>query len=204
MITTILSDIGNVVAFYDNDKAMECLAVLSGTTKIMARSAVFDGDPSVFTRFMTGEFDRHDFRRLVCERMAMAEPIPADLFDEGFGDVFTINKHVCAEWNSQRARGRKIVAVSNMEPIRYEWLQRMGVDTLFDHVLLSCDEKMVKPSQRLLIRALDRAGAKPWNSVFIDDQAKNMPPAEQIGINCHLYKDAEGLAAFLKEVGLND
>jgi putative hydrolase of the HAD superfamily len=203
-ITTILSDIGNVVAMYDDAKADSRLAELCGRPAAMVRAAIHDGSPSVFRRFMTGEFDRDRFRRLVCEGLGIPEStVPQDRFEHAFGDVFTPNGDVMTGWQSlRRDMHVTITAVSNMDPIRWQRLERMGIPLVFDHLVLSFEEKLVKPSEELLLRALERSGAKAEETLFVDDQAKNFPPAAALGIPTHLYTDASRLWEEIGRLGV--
>jgi FMN phosphatase YigB (HAD superfamily) len=202
-ITTILSDIGNVVAMYDDPKANDRLAALASRPAVMVRECVHGGAPSVFRRFMAGEFDRHDFRLLVCDALGIPDGIPQDRFEQAFGDVFTLNADVANGWKLMRRElGVTVTAVSNMDPIRWQRLERMGVPQIFDHLVLSFEEKLVKPSEELMLRALERSGAKAEETLFVDDQEKNFPPAAALGITTHLFTDAFRLWMEIGRVGI--
>jgi len=84
-------------------------------------------------------------------------------------------------------------------PFRAEWPQ------LFDRfrdVVVSGDEKLLKPDAAIYHLALARFGLEPHEAVFIDDNAANVAGAEALGIRSIHFKDAESTRRELAEAGL--
>lgn len=63
-------------------------------------------------------------------------------------------------------------------------------DTLFDHVLLSEDLGMRKPSKAIYAHALAVAGVAGPEAVFVDDLDRNCAGAERLGMRAILHRDA--------------
>jgi putative hydrolase of the HAD superfamily len=55
-------------------------------------------------------------------------------------------------------------------------------DELFDGIVISANEGMRKPSQRMYELGAERAGAEPHACVYVDDLAFNLTPAESLGM----------------------
>ena len=72
----------------------------------------------------------------------------------------------------------------------------------FKDIVVSGEEKMLKPDPALYYRALDRFGLKPADALFIDDRAINDEGAEAVGMRAHLFTGAEQLRRRLEGDGL--
>ncbi|MFL6843272.1 MAG: HAD family hydrolase [Allosphingosinicella sp.] len=72
----------------------------------------------------------------------------------------------------------------------------------FRGILVSGEEKLLKPDPAIYYRALDRFGLKAEEALFVDDRAINVEGAEAVGMHGHLFTDAEGLRQRLRAEGL--
>ncbi len=72
----------------------------------------------------------------------------------------------------------------------------------FKDIVVSGEEKMLKPDPAIYYLALDRFGLKPAEALFIDDRAINVEGAEAIGMRGHLFTDADDLRRRLEAEGL--
>jgi 2-haloacid dehalogenase len=72
----------------------------------------------------------------------------------------------------------------------------------FRDIVVSGEEKMLKPDPAIYYRALERFGLKPDEALFIDDRLINVEGARAVGMRAHLFTGAEGLRARLVEEGL--
>jgi 2-haloacid dehalogenase len=72
----------------------------------------------------------------------------------------------------------------------------------FRDIVVSGEEKLLKPDPALYYRALDRFGLKPAEALFIDDRAINVEGAEAVGMHGHLFTGAEALRRRLEADGL--
>ena len=71
----------------------------------------------------------------------------------------------------------------------------------FRDIVVSGDEKMVKPDPAIYRLALDRFGLKAEETVFVDDNADNVAGAAALGIHAIRFTDAPALRAELKTLG---
>jgi 2-haloacid dehalogenase len=72
----------------------------------------------------------------------------------------------------------------------------------FRDILVSGEEKLLKPDPEIYYRALHRFGLKPNEALFIDDRQINVDGAEAVGMHAHLFTGAEDLRARLEREGL--
>src|SRR5437867_5769470 len=70
---------------------------------------------------------------------------------------------------AMRAGGLRLTVVSNANGTLSAHMARLGLDTMVDCVLDSCDEKVEKPDPRLFRIALDRSRARPETTIHVGD-----------------------------------
>jgi len=68
--------------------------------------------------------------------------------------------------------------------MKTDWI----VDGAFDHMIASCDVKLLKPDPAIYTLTLARIDCRAEESVFIDDREINVKAAEKLGINGIVYQ----------------
>lgn len=81
-----------------------------------------------------------------------------------------------------RSRGVGIALVSNCSENTRPMLEDLGVLSLVDAAVLSCEVGSLKPSREIYLSALDDLGVAAADAVMIDDQVKFCVGAEAVGI----------------------
>lgn len=85
------------------------------------------------------------------------------------------------------------------------WAQFRPTVSIFNHftdIVVSGDEKLVKPDQAIYELALQRFDRKAGQCIFVDDRLENVEGGEKVGIAGHHFKDAATLEAQLLDLGL--
>lgn len=100
--------------------------------------------------------------------------------------------------------GVPLFAITNFShefwpPFRAEWT---GLFDRFREIVVSGDEKLVKPDPAIYHLALARFGLEPHEAVFIDDNEANVLAARALGIRSIHFKDAESTRREIVEAGL--
>lgn len=72
-----------------------------------------------------------------------------------------------------------------------------GLFDRFRDIVVSGDEKLVKPDPAIFALALRRFGLPPGEALFVDDRADNVAAAEAAGMIGHIFRDASTLRADL-------
>jgi 2-haloacid dehalogenase len=72
----------------------------------------------------------------------------------------------------------------------------------FRDVVVSGDEKLMKPDPAIYRLALERFGLEPHEAVFIDDNRDNVAGAEAVGMAAIHFTDADALRVELAGLGL--
>ncbi len=79
--------------------------------------------------------------------------------------------------------------------------ERFDFLTLFDGIVVSGEEGMIKPDPKLYRTLLDRYDIDPTRAVFIDDNKTNVEAADALGIHGIHFHTPEQLRADLVELG---
>jgi 2-haloacid dehalogenase len=72
----------------------------------------------------------------------------------------------------------------------------------FDGIVVSGQEKMIKPDKQIYYLLLDRYNLKAENTIFIDDNINNVRIAEQIGLHGIHYENPSQLETRLSSLNL--
>ncbi len=102
------------------------------------------------------------------------------------------------------ARGVPLFAITNFSADFWAPFQAREADFFrrFRDIVVSGEEKLLKPDPAIYYLALDRFGLKPAEALFIDDRAINVEGALAVGMKAHLFTTAEDLRARLATEGL--
>ena len=74
---------------------------------------------------------------------------------------------------------------------------------LFEGILVSGDENLKKPDPKIYQLILDRYNIEAGEAVFIDDSARNVKAAKEMGIASIQFESPEALKTALKEYGIS-
>ena len=97
-----------------------------------------------------------------------------------------------------------LYGLSNLsDEVAEETFDAFPIIKILRDVVVSGEEKIVKPEPRIFELTLDRMGQpEPSDVLFIDDSAPNCAAAEALGIKAHHFTGAPGLETRLVSEGL--
>jgi 2-haloacid dehalogenase len=102
-----------------------------------------------------------------------------------------------------RAAGVPLYAITNFSAEKFAEAQdRFPFLRGFRDVVVSAHERLLKPDPAIYRCLLDRNGLEAGRCLFIDDSERNVRAAEGVGMRAHHFRNAEGLAAALRALGL--
>ncbi len=134
---------------------------------------------------------------------AYAELIRAwsDRFGETISGPVPGMHELVAELDS---RGVPLFAITNFSADFWKpfYEKERGFLSRFRDIVVSGEEKLLKPDPAIYFRALDRFGLKPAEALLVDDRAINVEGAEAVGMRGHLFTGAEDLRIRLEAEGL--
>lgn len=200
MIRTVISDLGRVVLWFDNNIFLRKLAERAGKPFAEVKAAVH-GDLELIRRFDGGAVTPRAFFERVTGLVGAG--ISYEAFFEMYNDIFSLNAPAVDVLVRVKAAGYKTLLLSNTDPERFGFVRRRFPEVLFfDHYVLSYELKLLKPDPAIYLAAARLAGTSPRECVFIDDMEENVKGAVAAGLAGILYMPANDLAAELKKLGL--
>jgi len=200
MIRAIISDMGMVVLWFDNDVFIRKLAVSATVPEDRIKEAAH-WNMDLLTEFDKGTISPGDFYRRVVR--AVGSGIGEAEFNAIYNDIFRLNPPALDVLREQKAAGRTLVLLSNTDVLRFGHIRRTYPEILiFDDYVLSYELGMVKPEPRIYLEAARRAGCRPEECVFIDDIPENVAAAMKLGMAGIVYRPESDLASELEKLGL--
>lgn len=188
MYKALLTDLGNVVIFFDRRR------VAAGLQKFTATKTVDEVDTlinkstvgvTLLEQFETGAIDADLYHDGINELLGTR--VPANEFWRRHGDLFMPNMPVINLWVSLRAARlvKKILAVTDTDPVRLQagltLLESCGLT--LDDAVASYEVGHRKPHHAMYDTALARAGVSANECIFVDDNPEYVDAAKDRGIN---------------------
>ena len=101
------------------------------------------------------------------------------------------------------AQGTPLYAITNWHQDKFrETRGRFSFLDRFRDIVVSGDERVVKPDPAIYRLLLDRNGLQASSCVFIDDSPKNVAGAEAVGMKAHHFTSPEALRGYLTGAGV--
>ena len=184
MISTVIFDMNDVLVHYDRSVRIACLAQIAALTPATVQATIWEsgfeeeGDK--------GELDADSYLKRFGERLsyplteaewtaalkAAVAPIAGALTLAG-----TIRSRACVA----------VLTNNNLLVKRMAFSLYPELEAIFGRsFFVSAEFGARKPDPDSYLRCLDRLGASPHETVFVDDAVKNVLGAERAGLHAHL------------------
>ncbi|MFW6138716.1 MAG: HAD family hydrolase [Spirochaetota bacterium] len=195
-IDCIYFDLGNVLYNLDYQ------AVWDGFTKCCRNSieeiqkAVYS--EYIFTGYETGSISSYQYYTAVTARLNTTMK-----FQE-FKNIWNsllIKRRDMFDLAEEVKKRAAVGVLSNTNEMNAMKMQK-DISRLTDRVVYSFQEGCRKPHRRIYEIALQKAGARPGRTMFIDDRAENVKSAEQLGIRPVLFTGRKALVRVLTKYGI--
>lgn len=195
-VKAIIFDFGGVIINLNRQASVDKLIELG----VVDADSMLDNyvQSGLFAQLEAGEINAGQFHR------AIREKYNASLSDEVIDDAFyrflldipdykmkLIRRLHDGVYNSAGEKIR-ILVLSNTNDIQFPYCLRKffnvggdSVDNYFDHLYLSYEMKMTKPSEDIFYKLLADEGIDAAEAVFLDDGPANVETARRIGMQVY-------------------
>jgi glucose-1-phosphatase len=182
VIDALILDLGNVLAFHDNEKLFDELAKAFGTTRNAMRERL---DGGLWDRVNRGLLPGDALRRELVARLG--REVSCDDWFSVWNCHFTLHDEMVR--TVERLVGQvRLVLLSNTHDQHIAWLRpRLPVLERFDGLVLSYEVGHVKPEAAIYARALQLAGVPPGRAAFFDDVARYADAATAQGMHGRVF-----------------
>ena len=180
MITTIIFDIGNVLAAYSWEGALKHLGYPEETIDIIGNAV-----------FRSADWNEMDRGVLTLEELLQRFIKNAPDYEKEIRQVIYNYKDMIHQYDYTRPwlkelkkRGLRIYYLSNYGEFGVQETQEaLNFRDLMDGGIFSYEVKIIKPSRWIFEELLFRYNIRPEEALFFDDNAANAEAACQVGIH---------------------
>ncbi len=186
MINTVLFDLGGVIITLDPEQAVSRFEQLG----------LADARQRLDSYTQSGIFGDLEHGLITAEqfRSALSDMVGRDVTHEECAYAWQGYAKVVPQRNLEalvrlRQEGYRVLLLSNTNPYMMEWAESSRFDGqghpvsyYFDHCYLSYQMKMMKPSETIFREVLRREKAFASEVLFVDDGARNVMVASQLGM----------------------
>ncbi len=192
-LDAIVFDVGNVLLRYD---PLACLSERFPAQASRINEAIFQSphwaeiDRSVMT-------DEEIFARMVKEAPDMAEWIEPAI--ASYPDMIHPIRETIDLLPRLKEAGYKLYVLSNFGADYFARTRaRFSFFDQFDGLLISGEERVLKPDAAIYLLLIHRFGLNPSRTLFLDDKQENIDGAEAVGLRGLCFERAEQLAGLLE------
>ncbi len=156
-----------------------------------SEQAVYDAIRSeTNNRWDLGEIEDQEFYTWLLQ--TLDQPLSkVPIMEKFVRDDFYVHPQMLAAIRDYHTRYTTVL-LTNFPSHLHEFLRTVwNIDGTFDHVIASCDVKLLKPDPRMYRYALEQAGCQAQEAVFIDDREGNVQGAQSIGMHSIVFRDPQ-------------
>ncbi|GMU58597.1 MAG: hypothetical protein AMXMBFR34_03600 [Myxococcaceae bacterium] len=198
MIDALILDLGNVLAFHDNEKLFEAMAKAFRTSRKDLRVRLEGG---LWDRVNRGQLPGDALRQELVARLG--QEVSPDDWLALWNCHFTIHDEMARVVEGLVGKTR-LVLLSNTHDQHVAWLRpRLPVLEKFDALVLSCEVGAVKPERAIYQRAVDAAQVPAHRAVFFDDVARYAEAAIEAGLQGRVFTTVPHFLDDLRELGVD-
>jgi len=181
MIRALITDFGGVLVRTVDDTARRALETRLGLPPHTIEDRIFNGEASL--RGQRGEIGYDEVWRLTCNALSPNRPMSAGDLRKAFfgGDV--LDHDLMAFIRSVRPAIKTGLISNAWSNARRLFTQTYPVADAFDVMVISAEEKIMKPDPRIYRIALERLEVGGAESIFVDDVLENVRGAEALGMH---------------------
>jgi epoxide hydrolase-like predicted phosphatase len=196
-IESVIFDWGGVLI---NDPRPELLRYCADAFSV-ARECYTPVHDSFLDEFQKNSVSEDRFWQKVCRKLGKPTPEVPSLWSGAFRSAYVPRTDVFSLVSSLRDKGYRTALLSNTELPAVEFLHELSYD-MFDVLVFSCTEGIMKPVRRIYEITLERLGSKARRSIFIDDRQDYVQGAKEAGLNTILFKSIDQVKNELAELGV--
>lgn len=206
MIKDIVFDFGGVLIEIDTANALKKFNSLG--LKNPERYLNSYKQEGLFYALENGDINADEFVREL-SKLCNRELTYNDAFEGWMGFVVKVQNEYL-QWLQSLRPHYRLSILSNTNPFLQGWARSRSftadgksLDDLFDRLFLSYLMRCSKPNDKIYLKMLRDGNMRPEETLFVDDGAKNIEAARNLGINVLQVKNGEdwrpALTKFLEE-----
>ncbi len=200
IIKHIFFDIGGVLLEIDHVRSLQ---YWSDCTDLSIDDLKDHFPHEIHEQYEIGKLTDHEFFRAVKDSLPQPNCLKEDDFWRGWTKLIVAETET-VELLPLLIQSYNVYLLSNTNPrhIKHEVKSRFSFQENVTHAFYSFDLGCRKPNAEIFLKVLELAGAKPEESILIDDVEVNVEQAEKLGFKTILYNNHESTSIELAENGI--
>ena len=151
--------------------------------------------------FHKGKISEERFWQQIADKLGIPLLSARPKWYDAFRSAYVPKQEMFHLVSSLHDKGYKTALLSNTELPAVEFFHELDYD-MFDVLVFSCLEGVMKPEQKIYEFTLERLGSKAEQTVFIDDRQDYIRGAEDVGLNTILFKNIDQVKDELVRFGM--
>jgi putative hydrolase of the HAD superfamily len=156
---------------------------------------------SFLDEFGKGMISEERFWRQISGKLGKPMPPVRSQWYEAFRSAYVPKQEMFGLACSLHDKGYKTALLSNTELPAVRFFHEKSYN-MFDLLVFSCIERVMKPQRRIYEITLERLGSKAGQTVFIDDRQDYIRAAELTGLNTILFESVDQVKHDLVRLGV--
>ena len=195
----VLCDLGGVVVDVESDRMVHQISQLLGRSFEDVQQAVYHKD--LLLPFELGRINAKAYYDGLKKSLTLSWTY--EQFVRAWNGIFRENIETTAILQRLRKRHR-LFALTNTNELHLSYI-RSNVPSLsvIEHWVASCDVGLRKPDPGIYLLALERAGVRPSEAVYIDDRPELVDAGRSVGLTAVRFESSRQLEQDLQAIGLN-
>lgn len=198
MVTkAVIFDVGGVLVRTESrDKRMKWEKKL-GLDVGQSDEIVFDSEMGM--KAQLGKISNQELWDWVGSRLNLSDT-ELEMFHRDFwaGDV--LDEELITFIRSLRPKYRTAIISNATKSLRYRLREIYPIEDAFDLIVCSAEEGIMKPNVEIYMRALERLGIQPEQSIFVDDNDSNVEAAGKLGMRTILFRTGMDITTTVREM----
>ncbi len=195
-IRAVFFDLGGVIVRTEYQAPRQQLAERLGMEYEDLDRIVFDSETGI--RAATGGITSQQHWEAVMKRLKRPPEEMESIRQEFFaGDI--IDRDLLNFLRSLRGTHKTGLISNNWSDLR-DYMVREKIIDAFDLITISAEVGVAKPDARIYQIALEQAGVRPEEAVFVDDFYVNIEGCEKVGMKGIHFKDAQSAMQQLQKL----
>lgn len=145
---------------------------------------------NVLKQYQSGKISRETVQAVVSQYLPRASYIIPILLDK-IPDYIKVNSQVLDYAKEIRNNGGRVYILSNTIPETEDFINGLDLSEVCDDVVCSTDINMIKPHKEIYEYMISTYNLSPYQTIFIDDSAKNTKAAELCGLQVYNVANSE-------------
>ncbi len=199
MIKAVIFDVGGVLLRTEDRSYRRHWEEKLGLADWAADEIVFNSESG--TQAQTGLITEEAHWQWVGEHLNLS-PSDLDQFRRDFWAGDRLDEALVVYIGRLRTRYQTAIISNAMDEMRHVLTETYSIADRFDLVVISAEEKVMKPDPAIFERTLARLGRQPQEAVFIDDFLHNVEGARGVGMTAVHFTPGTDLPAELEKLGI--